>query len=388
MSKILRLFVFILWLPVYCLAETLPGYDVLAVAQYCERYLKAPRLPAVSTLLNTFGDPLPCIEKAVQRGGLELVQIDLIDATCWRNRVCPPGVPRPDDLKAIEKRAQSVQKLAVKYPGTKWSVSPALEHDVKDAKKVQAMMNAAKKGCPNCDVINSPFSGARNSPLELHGTKVSAFSVSGDGASIFDADNLKSDCSKELEQSGKCKEFEHNQSGSYSTFAWFNELNLRCTGEKNFTPPLKRTERPTADLFAQAYQVMQREPAIPASPGLCKTVRTVDKSKGEIVKPNAESYCNGQQKDKRGNRPLLLLAKHGKAGDKLKVYNSGGKEVGCFRYYGKFSDPRLGRWYMGDCSGQTPAQLFKDLGSEWGFAHLGGGACLRFNSVRRMGVYR
>lgn len=357
---------------------TIPGYDVLGVARYCQRFQQAPKLPAVSTLLNTFGDPLPCIEKRIQQGGLRLVQVDLIDATCWRNNKCPPGVPRPDNLKEIEKRARQVDAYAQKYPQIEWWVSPALEDDVRDVNKKRAMLEAAQRGCPRCKVINSPFTGAKppGYPIEKHGTKVEEFSVSGDGASIFDGDNIRSDGNK----------FEHRTSGKYTTFAWWNELNLRCTGEKNFTPPKQRTAKPTADQFRQAYMNMMPEPPQPAAPPQCKSVRDV--TKPEITKPNAEAYCNGQQQDKRGNKPLLILRKAGKKGQRIKVRRSDGKEVACFQYYDKFSEPGLHRWYMGDCSGHAPAQLFDALGGEWGFADLGGGKCLRFNAIRRQGVYR
>ena len=357
------------------------GYDVLGLAMYCDRFLKAPKLPALSTLLNTFGDPMPCVEKRIGQGGLELVQVDLIDATCWRNNKCPPGVPRPDDLNAIKKRAQSVYAYAVRYPQIEWWVSAGLEHDVKDANKVQAMMNAAKAGCPSCNVINSPFSGAKLNPLELHGTKVRAFSVSGDGASLFDGDNLKDDGNN----------FQHRISGSDQCYAWWNELNLRCTGEKDFTTPLKRTAKPTADQFMQAYLTMiSPEPAKPGAPKQCKGVRDIQQGK-EITKPNAEAYCNGQPNasDSRGNKPLLIIKVSGKRGDRMDVLRPDGRKVGSFCYYGTFPDlAGTHRWYMGNCSGQTPAQLYNDLGGEWGFVKLRNGSCLRFNAIRRQGTYR
>lgn len=376
----MRILFFIFFLLCSAKAETTPGYDALGLAMYCKRYLEAPHLPGLSTLMNTFGDPFPCIKKKMNQRCLDVIQIDLIDATCWRNNKCPAGVPRPTDLKAIENRAKKVQILVNetlnKCPNTEWWVSPALEHDEKNPKTVDKMMAAAKKGCPKCDVINSPFSGAKNNPLELHGTKVRAFSVSGDGASIFDGDNIKSDNNN----------FEHNVSGSYSTFAWWNELNLRCTGEKNFTPPLKRTEKPTADQFWQAYLTMQPEPLKPSPPKQCKSIKQVQKP--EIYKPNAESYCNGQVKDSRGNKPLLIIKKSGKRGDKIKIYSKDGKEVGCFTYYGTFETPGLHRWYVGNCSGQTPYKLYKDLEDEWGFVQTKKDECILFNSIRRQGVYR
>jgi len=360
--------------------QTIPGYDALGLAMYCGRYLDAPHLPALSTLENTFGDPKPCIEKKMNKQCLDLIQIDLIDATCHRNNKCPPGVPKPTDLKVIKKRAAGVQNLAdklqAKCPETQWQVSPALEHDEKNPNTVKKMMAAAKEGCPKCNVVNSPFSGAKLEPLELHGTKVKAYSVSGDGASIFDGDTLDSDKNN----------FNHTRSGKFSTYAWWNELNLRCTGEKNFTPPLKRTEKPTSDQFWQAFLTMGPEESKPTPPSQCKVVREIKAP--EIGKPNAESYCNGQQKDSRGNKPLIIIKKTGKRGDKLKVFNKDGKEVGCFQYYGPFTTPGLHRWYMGDCSKQTPYKLYKDLKSEWGYVRLKPNECLLINSIRRLGTYR
>lgn len=360
-------------------AETIPGYDAIGLARFCPRYLQAPKLPALSTLLNTFGDPLPCVEKRIAMGGLEVLQVDLIDATCWRNNKCPPGVPRPTDLKEIRRRAKTVQPIAAANPQMETWVSPALEHDVKDEKTVVAMLEAAQKGCPACKVINSPFTGAtpKGYKVELHGTKTTAFSISGDGASSFDADNLSSDSNG----------FEHRTAGRHTTFVWFNELNLRCTGEKTFTPPLARTEKPTADLFEQAAAIMQPEQPQPPAPAACKSVRRPTQK--EIYKPNAESYCNGAPEDPRGNKPLLIIKRPGKPGERLKILSPQGQEVGCFKYFGSFSDiPGTFRYYVGDCSGQTPAKLKRDLGNEWGFVQVGKGDCIAINSIRRMGVYR
>lgn len=360
--------------------QTTQGYDVLGLAMYCEEFLSAPRMEAVSTLLDTFGDPLPCIEKRIAQGGIKKVQIDLRDATCWRNRVCPPGTPSLTDWKVMRVKAAEVNRLAVKYPSIEWWVSPWLEHDIKDAATVVEGCKVVTDTCRTCWCINSPVSGARppRIPLELHGTTSKAFSVSGDGASLFDGDNVSSD------KNG----FEHRIAGTDQTYAWFNELNLRCTGEKSFTPPLKRTEKPSADLFRQAFLVMQPEQPVPPAPSLCKAVRRVDARKGEILKTNAESYCNGAKKDSRGNKPLLIITKKGRVGDRLPVYDKGGKQVGCFAYFGPFTTRDTFRWYMGNCSGETPSKLYDELQGEWGYVDLGEGSCLLLNAVRRMGIYR
>ncbi len=357
------------------------GYDVLGLAKFCDRYLQAPRLEHVSTLARTFGDPYPCLQKAANRGGLKSIQVNLRDATCFRNKVCPPGTPSLTDWKDIKKLASELNnKIAIQYPHIKTYVSPYLEHDFKDANIIKKACDVALQACPTCTCINEPFSGTRNTGhiLELHNTKVTAPMVSGDGASMFDGDNIKNDGNK----------FQHRDAGSIITYGWWNALNLRCQGEKNFTPIHQRTERPTEDQFQQAYKILTtEEDKIPDAPKYCKSLRKVEGK--EIYKPNAEKYCNGapNENDPRGDRPLLIIKKGGKFNQKMRVLNSAGKEVGCFAYYGTF-ESGLHRWYVGSCSKQKPYELYQALGNEWGFADLGNGNCLVFNSLRRMGVYR
>jgi hypothetical protein len=381
MKIILRFFFACLVSSQLAVAESTPGYDVLGLAKYCDRYLQAPRLPQVSVLLRSFGDPLPCIDRDLARGGKEKVQYVLRDATCWRNKKCPPGTPSLTDWNDIKKLALQVNKYAIKYPNVKHEISVYLEHDFKDANIIKKACSVSLQACPSCSCINEPFSGTKNTgfPLELHNTKVSAWSVSGDGASMFDGDNIKNDGNN----------FQHRIAGSDSTYAWWDALNLRCQGMKTFVPINQRTARPTADQFKQAHKIMTtEEDTVPVAPARCKSVRTVDGKKGEILKPNAEEYCNPESADPRGDKPLLIIRKGGKKGDKMKVYNSAGKEVGCFAYYGTFETPGTHRWYVGNCSGQAPYQLYQALGSEWGFVDSGGGSCIRVNALRRMGTYR
>lgn len=351
---------------VFCLKadnQIIYGYDVLGAAMYCDTYLQAPKRPAVSTLLNTFGDPLPCIEKAIQQG-VKHVQVDLIDATCWRNNVCPPGVPHPTNLRAIERRATRVSKLAGNYPGVEFWVSPALEHDVKDPVTVNKMCAAAIKGCPKCKCINSPFTGARpkDIKLELHGNNVQAFSVSNDGASIFDSNSVK-----------------YRLNGDRFVFAWFPEMNLRFTGEKTFTPPKLRKCQPKPELFEQANLLLNKPEEKAKFPSVC--VKNRDLIERELVKTNAESYCND---DPRGNK-MLFITKLKK--DRLEIIDKQGKNIGCLKYYGKYTEAGYNRFYIGTCSKQNPVELYKQAKGEWAFIK-NGEQCIRFNTIRRLGYYR
>lgn len=366
--------------------EMTPGYDLIGLPKYCDTYLKAPTLPALSTLSYSFGNPLPCIQKKLnQNNGLRKVQIDLMNTTCCRNRTCTGNEFCPNDwnkfIKAIKTRAKKVYNVAKNWPEVEWWLSFALEHDITDPNKVREGIKAAGDACPVCKLINSPFTGATPPPypVEKHGTKVRSFSVSADGASTFDGDNIKNDGNN----------FQHRISGTDQTYAWWNECNGRCTGEENFTPINKRTAWPELWQFRMANLIMLTpEPEIPPAPAQCKTVRKVQAK--EIIKPTAERYCNGQpnEKDPRGNRPLLILQRSCTPGHTLGVFNSAGKRVGCFRCYGKFDEPGYYRYYMGDCSGQNPYELYRQAGNEWVFTDLGKGQCLLTNSIRRMGVYR
>jgi len=93
-----------LLLPTVAFSQTtIAGYDVLGLAKYCDTFLKSPKLPAVSVLMRSFGDPLPCLRRRIAMGGITTVQFDLRDATCWRNNACPKGTPRLTDWNDIRK---------------------------------------------------------------------------------------------------------------------------------------------------------------------------------------------------------------------------------------------------------------------------------------------
>lgn len=365
-------------MPNLATATPLKGYDALGLAQYCRTLLSAPPLPAISTLLDTFGDPLPCLNRLVRRGDTKLVQIDLRDATCFRNRVCPKGTPSLTDWKYFRQKVQAVHSLSRKHRSTEWWISPFLEHDLSDPATIQRACAEVSRWCPRCLCINSPFLGARPKgiPIELHGTRTRSFMISADGSSSFDADNIRDDGNG----------FQHRTSGEYVTFAWWPELNLRCTGQRTWVPAKDRTARPTREQFLHAFHLMKSQEKRPRPPNQCRIILRPDPKKGETHKTNSEQSCNGQTPLSRGNKPVLIIDREGRLGEKLEVLNSAGKPVACYSYGGQFQT--LHRWYLGTCSGQTPIELSRDLGSEWGWVKYGDGVCLEINAIRRTGVYR
>lgn len=346
------------------------GYDVLGVARYCDRLLASPPVSYLSTLQGTFGNPLPCIERAIREWKtVRFVQVDLIDATCWRNRVCAPGVPHPEDLGAIERRAAEVQNYANVFPQVEWWVSPALEHDVKDPNKVRAMMQAAKRGCPKCKIINSPESGAHlpDYPSEHHGNVKKGFAVSNDGASIFDSDSVS-----------------YRTHGERFVAAWFPEMNGRTTGDKGFIMPDRRTCWPTADLMLQARLLLE-ESKEEDFPGVCKRRRNLEAR--ELWKTNAESYSPCPHPDSRGNKYLFISRFTDRT---LDLIDKRGNKVGQLGYYGTYSGDRgYHRHYIGGPggSGESPIQMYNKVGGETLFVKRGD-ECIRVNTIRRKGYFR
>lgn len=339
------------------------GYDALGMAKYCDNLLKAPPVPAISTLVQTFGNPYPCLTKLLKKWPVKVVQLDLIDATCHRNKVCAPKIPQPTDLRVLTKRARKAREFAQQHPLVEFHLSPALEHDVKDPKVVRAMCRAVNEGCPECLCVNSPFTGARpaNIPVESHNPNENTFSLSTDGISIFDINTVR-----------------YNTKGEYTNYVWFPELNLRYTGEKRFVMPKQRTCKPPVWLFRQAYQTMQPEQPLPNPPSVCKQTRGL-KGK-ELWKTNAESYCN---RDPRGNRPLFISQFDDPT---LDIIDAQGKKIAFMRYYGQF-EHGYHRHYLGIGSGENPYKLFKKARGEHIFIKRRD-TCIRVNALRRLGYYR
>lgn len=360
-----------------CPAEPLVGYDTLALARYCDTYLQAPELPAVSTLMTTFGNPIPCLKKALSKKSLKLVQIDLKDATCWRNKTCPPNTSKLTDWADIARKSRQISRLAKAYPSTEFWISPWLEHDIKSPTTIRKACTVALRQCKTCKCVNSPHTGSRPKEiaLELHGTTTTAFMISADGASTFEADTLSTDGNQ----------FNHAKAGSYATFAWWYELNLRCSGEETFTAPQKRTEQPTIDQFQQAFEIVTTEEAKPEPPrGKCKKERPLDAIARETSRPNARNNCNGQPKPTTQNKAILVIRPIGTT-QPIPILDRTGNQVGCFRHSGTPSQDGLEKWYIAGCSDQTPSRLRADLRGEWGWVQLPNQDCIPINAIRRTG---
>jgi len=349
-------------------AEPLQGYDILGLAKQDVGMIAKTIEPgtAVGTLLGTFGDPLPALDKLLQTGKVKAFRVHLINGTCWRNNNCEKGEPRPNDFRAMEARATAVRNLNDRYPNVACYISPVLEHDERHPDNVKRWFDIIQEAAPNCKQVVSAFTGVRPKKVlqEGHGATPSGDVISTDGNSFYDINTVRYGSGREALRLG-----------------WIHRFNLRTTGEKVFVPPSKRTAKATQDNIRQVSALLHpEEPKLIGKPPQCKKVREL-KDK-ELWKTNSEDYNNG---DKRGNKPLLI-SKY--KNNRMDILDVRGNRVGCLQYYGPFSDGGgYYRHYAGSCSGDSAISLKGKAGSEWVFVNTGK-ECLMVNAIRRKGYFR
>lgn len=357
-----KLFFIFCFFPATLCAQTY-GLDLLGLAKTDAALVarEADNNSAVGFLDVTFGNPYPHLKILLTSGKFTKVRVHLVDYTCYRNKKCLPGTLPESDVSRIKKRAKRFAEFMNQFPGVEQFVSPALEHDVKDEAVVRAWFNAIKVNAPRAKLVCSAFTGwcPAGAIKEKHGNSAKAAIVSNDGQSLFDSNS-----------------WEYRKHGTRLVFGWINAFNGRTSGEKTFTPPLKRVNWPTSDNIKQVVRIL-REPE-PKPPSGCQAVKAP-----ELLKTNAE-YYGKELDDGRGDKALFITEKKYQI---LKIFKVGStSEIGCLRYYGSFSGGGH-RYYIGSCSKEAPTELMDELRSEWGELR-GDGRCWLINSVRRLGVER
>jgi hypothetical protein len=369
MKKLIFTLLLLFAAPSVALAQDTWGVDTLALARMDARMVTqdTPEGWYVGALEGTFGDPLPNLERIAREGKLGGHRTHLFNWTCYRNRSCEKGEPKITDLATLGKRAAKYQALHSRYPRFGCFLSPWLEYDERDPKKVEAAINVIRTHAPSCTPVLSPYKGVTipGVLVERHGNKAKADITSNDGEHLFDSDSSA-----------------FRTSGRKITFGWIPRFNLRVSGEKTFTPPSRRKNKPTPDNFKQVVAVLRPPAGKPSQkPAQCKTVREV--TKPNLYKPNSEDYGTP---DKRGDRPLLIWNK--KVGSNFNILAPNGKKIGCAKYYGTYEGGGY-RHYVGDCSGDSGVSLMREAGGEWVYYQEGSSSnCLLVQTVRRVGYFR
>jgi len=343
------------------LAECRQGYDILGLAKQDVGMIAQEIRPnsVIGVLEGTFGPVIPSLTRLIQTGKVCAFRAHLRDGTCWRNKKCPKGTPSLHELTYLGKLAQSFQALSDRTQVPCY-LSAVLEHDEKDAKKVQAWIDVIRRHAPSCTPVISAFSGVFLPGIlkEKHGNDSRADIVSNDGVSLYDADTSH-----------------YWSHGSLFSLGWIHRFNLRTSGEKTFVPPLQRKAKATRLDIQTVSKLMAPVPPKPALSGNLKEVKSP-----LIWKTAAEDYNNG---DSRANKIVFLTKEKVSQFD---LISQSGKKIGCLKRF----DPAfegLNRYYLGSCSKINNLQLMDLAGSEWLFAKSGKHHYL-VNAIRRLGRFR
>lgn len=321
----------------------------------------------LGVLAGTFGGTIKPVKRIISENIVPAVRWHL--SFCNHGSQCLQGECLPTDLNCMKKKAKDINALHEQYPGTKCYISPRLEYTENNCTKVQSWFNAVEAVAPLCTLVASPLFGScipGEVLVERHGNNPSNVDiVSNDGSNIFDSNSVW-----------------YNTRGSVINFKWTNRNNLRLTSEHGSVLPPR--DRPLSNRLGKKdlkHMQLIKKPIsqIPPAPALCNSIKHF--SGKDLYKTHAEDYGAGN--DGKGNNPLLIT-KNG-PGD-LNVYNPNGKKIGCFRYYGSYTDPGYNRHYMGSCSGDHAVDLYKKANSDWAFVKEGN-ACRPISILHRMGYF-
>lgn len=200
------------------------GLDLLGLAKYPN--IDLPDGFALGAFANTFGDSLPAIERAVLKG-CKHVRIHLL----WSDSHTFGSA----DLRKMVSEARRVERLAKKYPGVTWEVSPFCEHNLTAP---DPYLVRCAEVAPSCAIVNTPWRGAlsrkfKNEVHGLHSTpNAGSYNYSFDGTSSVD-----SDVPKVIETHGKSDVF----------FFWVPQFNGKKTGS-DYTPRPERKAWPSQEM--------------------------------------------------------------------------------------------------------------------------------------------
>ncbi len=350
------------------------GLDILGLAKQNTSTILSviPENTAIGVLWGTFGDVEKPLRKLLKSGKVNAVRMHMVNGPCIRNNRCEKKQEiNIKNLDLMRERVKAYAKIMNDFPTVKCFVSPVLEHDVTDPKLVRSWFKVIDEEMPTCTKVCNAHSGwcpIKTSVLkEKHGNNPGNWDiVSNDGASIFQSNSA-----------------EYRKNGKVMNLAWYHEMNLLADGIDAFIPPTKRTCQSTADLYKQALLLLEKPKREP-SYNIPQCLTYSDFKNKELLKTNAENYCNS---DKRGNRPLLILNK--KYNSDIKIITEKSEEIGCFKYYGTYgSDGSQYRYYVGTCSGETPAKLYEEAISENVVFKTEDGVCYRGNTIRRLGFFK
>lgn len=304
-------------------------------------------LMATGNLDNTFGSDMEHVVSTLSVLHPFYHRVHIINATCIRNGNCGKyevgyGYNKKtfdEAIKAHNKKILNYLKsrvsvysdLQVKFPTTRFVVSPVLEHDL-SIESWKILADTTLEIWPEVQLANSPDGGIsaikyKGAWIERHGKDfpMDADIVSLDGFDVTDIDSVA------------FRDRVLRAPNLKMAFSWTLGDNCRVKG---WIDPRMRKNCPSSDTFELISHIMEAVPQAPKFAGKqCKKMSAFKSP--DIWKPLAESYANS--KDSRQELPVLIAGGFKKAN--VNLLSSNGGQIGTLGFYGSFGKQL--RWYSG-----------------------------------------
>lgn len=374
------------------------GHDTLALNYGKFDTDKAARYfnpgSALGVLDNTFSSNVSNSRRLIASIRPSFFRVHLINGPCIRNGNCGPyeigyGYSMASFSKALEDRNPKILKyirertaiwrsVAAESPGTRFLISPELEHDLSKA-AFRVAADTVRAVWSDVGLVNSPdgsiaYERYLGAWLENHGTNFQLDSdiVSMDGAEGTDI-SINA-WNKRVAQSPRLK----------IAYVWSRVYNCRDQAE-HFTDPRKRNSCPGASQFELLSHLVEPRPAPPRFVGVGFTIRPF--TGGQIWKPFAEDSGTG---DPRANTPVAIVYPNGAS---LRALDFNGKGVGRLGYYSGYP-PNYRRYYSNYKGGSSfggygfeKAAIIKS-GSPWVWLCVGKTCTGPLITGQRQGTFR
>ena len=288
------------------------GLDQLGAAKYADLVVREhPENFAFGCFYDTFGNALSVIERVAQTGRCPLIRVQLMWDDNHNFTV--------DDIQTAARKAQNIQKLAVKYPSVKFQVSPFCEHRL----RLPFLNNLAAKikvAAPACEYVNSPIPGGDIMPEEVnefHGVekkprRCKKYQFSFDGTSAEDSD---------------VEAYKANYKDAKAFFLWSPRFNGRWE-DNDKTPRPQRKGWPDSNFIDSIIYLSHPR-------GSCKLAAN------HLLKSHSENKGNG---DPRAEKPVYICPVKARS---IELVASNGQVVASLRYFGTYTDGRF-RYYASE----------------------------------------
>lgn len=334
--------------------ERLIGHDLIGLHSkhfntkpICKFYSK--RTP-ISVLDWTFGVDATNSDIVLNCVSPSHYTIDILNTVCVRNGNCGKYEPlygytinslntslengNKKILNHLKERVLVYKSLSIKYPATKFSVSPALEHNL-TKKAYRVLADAVLLVWPGVQLVNSPMKTLsaedyRGAWIERHGSDPWRSQLSSlDGTDV----NLI-----------RVQKWLKTTEGNIITYVWSHSYNCRVNGA--FQDPRLRTSCPKPYMIEELFHVTDKRPRLTSIRDLKCSVRELDES-SELWKQFADDHGTG---DARANLPVFIARLS--PSKSVQVITSTGKLIGSLGYYGKY-EGNLNRYYSGYIGGTS-----------------------------------